>query len=52
MGGSFHLTLTERDMSMILDALEHCMVAAPDGSPWSWTDYATLAGTIQERIAW
>jgi hypothetical protein len=52
MGGSFHMVLTEREISMILDALEQCMVARADGSPWSWTDYATLAGTIQERISW
>lgn len=52
MSGSFHMVLTERELSMILDALEHCLAAPPDGSPWSWTDYAMVAGTIQERIAW
>lgn len=50
--GRFTLTLSERELSLILDAVEACMVTPPEGTPWSWTDYATVAGQLQDRLAW
>ena len=55
-GGSvtdrFTFTLTERDISVLLDALEHATVSPPPDSGWGRDTYAGLSALLEARIEW
>lgn len=52
MSGRFTFTLTEREASVLLDALDAATVTPPPDAGWGRDAYADLAGMLAERIAW
>ena len=49
--GQFQFGLTEREMAITLEALEHCVESLPEGS-FSRDDFAELAAALAERAAY
>jgi hypothetical protein len=52
MSDRFTFTLTERDVSVLLDALEHATVSPPPDSGWGRDVYGELIDMLESRIAW
>ena len=52
MSGRFTFVFTEREGSLMLDALEFMVEACPGGLPWAREDYAELASELAYRFSW
>lgn len=52
MTGRFTFILTERDISVMLDAVEAAVVSPPPDTPWCRDDYAELGAALQDRLRW
>jgi|DEB0MinimDraft_10_1074344.scaffolds.fasta_scaffold48109_4 hypothetical protein len=52
MSDRFRFTLTERDISVLLDALEHATVSPPPDCGWGRDAYAGLSAVLEARIEW
>jgi hypothetical protein len=50
MSDRFTFTLTERDISVLLDALDHATVSPPVDSGWGRDTYASLSALLEARI--
>jgi len=48
----FTFTLTERDISVLIDALEHATVSPPPDCGWGRDTYAGLSAVLEARIEW
>ena len=52
MSGRFTFVFTEREVSLMLDALEFMVEACPGNLRWTRDEYAELAGEFAYRFSW
>lgn len=52
MTGRFTFTLTEKELTIILDALDACSVAPPPDSGWGSDVFGELAAVLEARLQW
>lgn len=50
--GSYMVGLSEKQMSMVLDALDMAMEKAPTDSPFTRAEFADLGRDFQARFDW
>ena len=50
--GRFTFVFTEKEVSLMLDALEFMVEACPGNLPWTREEYAELAGEFAYRFSW
>lgn len=52
MTGRFTFVVSEKEASILLDAVEQSMVCPPTDSVFSQEDFAEVAAMLAERLAW
>lgn len=50
--GKFKFGMSEREVAIVLDALDAATVELPEGSKFDSTDFAELAADLAERTAY
>ena len=51
-GGRFTFVLTERDVSLLLDALDAAVINPPSGSTFSRENFAQMMEYVEWRLSW